>query len=208
MKSAYIMFSKTASYTGKLIRVVTGNKFNHISLCIDDNFETLYSFARHFNKAPFYGGLVEESPLRYAGASVKIAKVELTNEQYSLLESELNNALENKNDYIYNFLSAAVFPFHRRIEVNNAYTCVEFVVYMLSRCKTKGVENKYYSIVDMEKLFEKNIVFEGVMPTPENANWGNDKFNFKPSYMRSAKLTAVNFARLAGRYYNGRKKNN
>lgn len=208
MKSAYIMFSKTASYTGKLIRMVTGNKFNHISLCIDGNFERLYSFARHFNRAPFYGGLVEESPLRYAKAKIKICKIELSDEQFSSLEKELHNALENKNDYIYNFLSAAVFPFHRRIEVNNAYTCVEFVVYMLYKCGVFGVENKYYSIADMERLFSQNVVFEGRMPIPENANWGNDNFNLKPSYMRSVKLTAVNFARLAGRYYNGRKKNN
>ncbi len=208
MKSAYIMFSRTASYTGKLIRAVTNNKYNHISLCLSQNFDKLYSFARHFNKAPFYGGLVEESPLRYVGAPVKICKIELSDNQYDILTDEINSALANKDDYIYNFLSAAVFPFHKRVNINNAYTCVEFVVYMLFKCNVKDIENKFYSIHDMEKLFENNIVFEEVMPAPENANWGNDIFNYKPSYMRSVKLTAVNFAKLAGRYYNGRKKNN
>ncbi len=205
MKSVYVMFSRTASYTGKLIRLVTKNKYNHISLCLSEEFSVLYSFARHFNRAPFYGGLVEESPLRYANAPVKVCKLDIEDSQYNAIVNELNMALENKGDYIYNFLSAAVFPFHKRVEINSAYTCVEFVVYLLAKCNIMGLENKYYSIVELEHLFKDNIVFEDLMPVPENARWGNDKFNFKPSYYRSAKLTAVNFAKLARRYYNGRK---
>ena len=205
MNSIYIIFSHTTTLTGRFIRAITKHEYNHVSLSLFEDLQVLYSFSRHFNKAPFYGGLTEESPLRYKDAKVKVCKIALTDEEYKRAQDLLGNAVNNKDDYVYNFFSAAFFPFKKKIYVKNSFTCVEFAVHVLNRIGVRNIQDKYYSIIELEEILKNDTVYEGPMPLPEKPAWGNDIFNFRPSYYYSAKVTAKNMGRLARRFYNGRK---
>ena len=75
----YVVFSSTPYKIGKTIRMLTGEKYNHVSISLDAELTQMYSFARRYYKTPFYGGFVKESLSRYQlnqnKATIKICKM-------------------------------------------------------------------------------------------------------------------------------------
>ena len=64
-KKLYVVFSATPLKVGSMIRTVTGEKYNHVSISFSPRLKTLYSYARYYKKAPLYGGFVKENAERY-----------------------------------------------------------------------------------------------------------------------------------------------
>ncbi len=201
MKTVYIIFSHTASNMGRFIRFITKNEYNHVSLSLNKASYMLYSFARHYAKAPFYGGFIEESPLRYKGAKIKVCEIEVTEESYNILNNEINSALKQKDKYIYNLISAIFFPFRKRIYLNYSYTCLEFAVDTLSKAQINSVENKFYSVADFEDMFKDYVIYEGEYTPDDSIGWGNDTYNIKASFGFLFKSTAINILKLLGRCF-------
>ena len=61
----YIVVSSTPSRMGHFIRRITGQDYNHISVSLDPQLLTMYSFARRYYRTPLFGGFVQETPARY-----------------------------------------------------------------------------------------------------------------------------------------------
>ena len=134
-KHIYVVFSSTPYKIGKMIRVVTREKYNHASIALDENLTQMYSFARRYQCTPFYGGFVKESSARYCRkgvqASVKIYKLLVSEENYNAVVQQLEDMSRTKEHYLYNHFSALTTVFHKCIPLRDAYTCVEFCVDVL-----------------------------------------------------------------------------
>ena len=61
MKNVYILLTDTGSVLTTMIKHVTTNPYNHVSISFDEDLETLYSFGRKHPNNPFLGGFVKES---------------------------------------------------------------------------------------------------------------------------------------------------
>jgi len=203
-KYIHVIFSSTPYKMSKFIRVFTRNFYNHTSISIDPNLEEFYSFARKYKRAPFYGGFVHESKLRFVNNNVysviKIAKIPVTDEQYDEISQILNNMKKERDKYIYNTMSAFVSFFGKKLIITNAFTCVEFVIHLL---RTAGILNnidpyKNYSIRMLEMLLNEYIVFEGEIEISK-ADWADDKFNEDKSTLAFFKLQVKSNLRLLGR---------
>ena len=166
-KYVYIIFSSTPFKLGKLIRKVTNYKFNHVSVCIDAEETTVYSFARHFKDFPFYGGFVKESSARYIHndecAYVKLCAIPVTDDQHVKLKRFVAEMEKHPDKYIYNHFSAVGSLFHKKVKIKNAYTCVEFVTTLLNECDVMPEIDirKYYPMKDLEKSLNQYVVYEG-----------------------------------------------
>lgn len=188
-KNIYIIFSSTNCKVGSMIRLITREKYNHVSIALEDNFKTLYSFARYYKNTPLYAGFTEESPLRYNSnnkhAGIKIYKVPVTKKEYNIISNHINSMKQNPESYVYNFFSAATFPFKKKVIINGSYTCIEFVLYLLGKLENKEIIKKdnFYSIKDLGKILNKYLMFEGKSNEifNEKTDWGNDKFLEKKS---------------------------
>lgn len=105
MKKVYIVFSSTPFRMGKLVRQLTGDKYNHISISLDRELTRMYSFARRYYKMPFYGGFVRESVSRYnldgKTTQVCICAIPVTTSQFEILETQLHTMETNKEHYLY-----------------------------------------------------------------------------------------------------------
>lgn len=180
-KYIYVILSSTHCGVGKFIRLVTGNKYNHASISLDPAFKKLYSFARYHEDAPLYAGFTEESPLRYKNnskyAGIKIYKIPVTKKQYNKTKKYIKKLEKYSKKYVYNFLSAATFPFRKKIKINESYTCIEFIISILEGI---GVieKKKFYSFKDLEERLKKYLKFEGTSDQvfKTDNDWGNDKF--------------------------------
>lgn len=167
----YIVFSSTPYKIGKSIRVLTGQKYNHISICLDPELKEMYSFARRFYRTPFYGGFVKESLSRYdidgKRARIRICRIPVTDQDYSKIQSRMQQMLRRQDIFLYNHLSVLGTPFQRSIRTKAAFTCVEFCVYVLIMAGMDLDPRKYYSISSLLNLLRPYMIFTGPIPRSE-----------------------------------------
>lgn len=135
MKNIYIIISKTPTKFGKIIRKLGHTKYNHASIALDDDLSHIYAFARKKHNAPLLGGLVRESLDRFTlrrdvSVPVMVFKIPVTNRQHNEISNIVNEMLDNKK-YVYNLFSVFLHPFLKGFPVKHAYSCIEFVSYVL-----------------------------------------------------------------------------
>lgn len=167
-KHIYVVFSSTPYKIGKMIRAVTREKYNHVSIALDENLTQMYSFARRYQCTPLYGGFVQESSARYfrkgIRASVKIYKLTVTEENYNTVVQRLESMWQAKEHYLYNHLSVLTTVFHKSIRLRDAYTCVEFCVEILHELGVDVQPGKYYGIKDLMQILEPYAFYAGSIP--------------------------------------------
>jgi hypothetical protein len=202
-KYVYMVFSCTSTKIGAMIRFVTNNKYNHVSIALEDDLKKMYSFTRYRANAPFLAGFSEESPLRYLddNTDVKICRIPVSLEKYSEVLDYIDNLSRNSKRYIYNYFSAFLFPAGVKIRIPDAYTCLEFGIHILSRHGlVEGIcERKFYKIVDLEKLLEPFVAYEGnIANIAVSSGWGNDIY---PDRMTSKLRICTGSAMQVGRLF-------
>jgi len=194
----YVIFSSTPFKMGRLIRFFTRNDYNHVSLSIDPTLREIYSFARYYRNTPFYGGFVHERGSRFCcgdkTSQLQICAVPITEEQYLQAKEHLEQMRDHAEEYVYNFLSAALYPLHLRVRLPNAYTCVEFVVDFLCKIGVSPVSEKlrYCSIKELESLLVDHAVYRGVCPLAIE----EDDFDLYQPFLQACRLTFGTHARL------------
>lgn len=134
-KFIYIIISRTPTRFGGLVRKLAKQTYNHASIALDEDLTHIYAFARKKHNAPLLGGLVRESLDRFTlrrdqSVPVKVFKIPVTVEQYNHISSLIKEMLYNKK-YVYNLFSVFLYPIFKGFTVKNAFSCIEFVAYML-----------------------------------------------------------------------------
>lgn len=164
----YIVFSSTPYTIGRIIRGITREEYNHVSIALDPELKQMYGFARRHYRLPLYGGFVKEYICRYhvkkKSARIRICRLEATAEQYARITEQLSKMCENKEHYLYNHLSVLASVLHRPVHLRDAYTCVEFAVQILKELGIQLDSRKYYSVGDLEKMLRPHSIFTGPIP--------------------------------------------
>lgn len=167
----YIVCSATPYRMGKWIRAVTGEKYNHISIALDEDLAKMYGFSRRFYRTPLYGGFNHESRSRYhinnQATNIQIYRLPVTQDQYVSVAAKLTDMYQQKEQYLYNHLSALGAIVHLPVRARNAYTCVEFGVEVLHAIGMPVNPGQYYSIADVQKLLLPYLLYTGPMPADD-----------------------------------------
>ena len=203
----YVVFEKTTLGMGKFIRLVTGFPYNHAGISISPKIEQICSFSRRYKNAPFYGGFVEESPLRLKGktkiAKIMICAVPVSEEDFFAAKSKLGFLSEHSEEYIYNMISAAVFPFGKRVRIEKSFTCAEFVLGFLKKyAKVPALKNRNFcSIRELCEILSPYKIYEGSAEKfLFGAGWGKVSFPEKRGELFCLRKTAENNAELLKRF--------
>ena len=167
----YIVFSSTPYRMGKFIRKFTGEFYNHASIALDEDLTQMYGFARRYYRTPFYGGFVRESLSRYyvggKATDIRICRLAVNDAQYRKLKHLLEQMYADRQEYLYNHLSAAAAVFHRPVKAKDAYTCIEFCVHILHDLGIDLDPDKYYTVGQVEQLLRPYAIYTGPMPTSD-----------------------------------------
>lgn len=205
-KSIYVIFFSTPFKIGAVIRKFTKNKYNHSAISLDSDFSKVYSFARYNKNNPLYGGFVHESLLRYNNkgmtAEIKICQIPIAEEDYNDLLNYIKKLSASKKEYIYNLYSALTYVFEKKVQIKKSYTCVEFVLKILSKyCQNLKIDkDKFYSILDLENILKKYIIYEGkIDDILIKATWEDDLFLTKRNIFIRTGYLLNNNARLTYR---------
>lgn len=178
MKTIYVIFSSTDLRTGRMIRFVTQNEYNHCSVCLRDDFAYFYSFSRIYRCNPLIGGFTVESLLRYTLSSrtgIKIVSVPVSEKGFDAAKRQVEIMRDNADDYVYNYFSAAGYPFGKKFTRDNAFTCAEFTSRLLELAGIKMP--KMANIEEMERTLCSFPTWEGrAVDLPLEPHWGDDRY--------------------------------
>lgn len=138
----YVMLSRTHSKFGQAIQRITRDTYSHASIAFDADFKYLFGMGRHHHRVPVVAGLIREYPERFTlkkhdYVEVIIYRIPVTREQYMLGARRVREIVRDSEGYLYNLYSTLTFPVFHGLETYKAYTCSEFVVYLL---ELMGVE--------------------------------------------------------------------
>lgn len=167
-KNIYIMISQTGTSCSKIFQLFTRAPYNHASIALDENLNSLYSFARQNLYIPLIAGFVKEDINEgiykfHDNTLCQIYRISITEEQYLILQESIRKFEKNKDKYGYNFagLVAMLFniPYHRKYH----YVCSQFVAYLLQEANAVRFK-KHFSLMrpyDFTSLSEVDLVYSG-----------------------------------------------
>lgn len=168
MKNVYIILSQTRTKFGWAIRRVGKVKYNHTAIALDDDFTEWYSFARKHHSAVLTGGVVKENIQRYTlkkdgAVQSAVFCIKLTDKKYEKIKKNIEK-IYSDNEYIYNLLSVITYPVFQGFKTYKAFTCAEFVAYLLDSAGVGGMfKEEFYKYTpdDIGKFLNDYLVFEG-----------------------------------------------
>lgn len=198
MRNLYVIFSATDLKIGKMIRLVTRNPYNHCSVCLRDDLSRFYSFSRVYRSNPLIGGFVVESPCRYTLSTrtrLKIVAIPLSDEKFGEVRRLIHDMRDHGDEFVYNYFSAAAYPFGKRFYRNNAFTCAEFTNHVV---KVAGITMPVKANIEqMEKALADYPTVEGrAVDILSDPAWGEDRYLEHIGKRKSAVQMAKRFKRL------------
>ncbi len=151
-KQLYIVLSQTGTLLSRILKAITGADFNHVSISLSGDLETMYSFGRRHPYNPFWGGFVMESPhagtfKRFSHTEVLVLKVDVTKEQYTQLRRRLDAMWIQRRTYHYNITGLCLAYFQIERKKTNCYYCSEFVGELLIQSRIAGAESLRSAII-------------------------------------------------------------
>lgn len=154
----YVLFSRQNTKIGRFIRVFLRNsRYSHVTVALDENLYTMYSFSRLRHDSPFSGSFTREYPAHFfiggKDLTVKLCRVELDEAAYARALSRIESCKTRRKRMLYNLYDALALPLHRRVRLRDAYTCLDFAAFLL--------DMDVASIGALEEALAGTCVYEG-----------------------------------------------
>lgn len=168
MKKIYIVLTQTGTLLSRVLKRLTGAKYNHVSIALDEEFNEMYSFGRINPYNPFWGGFVKESPTsgtfkRFKNTDALVLCVYIDDEKFAFLSGFLKDIYFNRKKFHYNYGGVFFGCFHKVYAKQNRYYCSEFVKYLLVKSDIihKDALPEIVQPIDFLDLFGENVCYEG-----------------------------------------------
>lgn len=177
-KHIYILLSHTGSVVSSLIRRYSQMEYSHISLGIDDELKTFYSFGRKNPSNPLIAGFVSESIkdgvyTRFNDATFALYKIRVSHKQYSRFLYELSHFEKNKQAFRYNFVGLFSAKAGYSLDRKNAYFCSQFAAKLIEAAGIHDFNKKHGLISPMDFLELNNLelINEGILKDFRAYQW-------------------------------------
>lgn len=167
-KDVYIMITQTGTKFSKVLQLFTQAPYNHASIALDENLESLYSFARQNLYIPIFAGFVKEDINNgvyklHDNTLCEIYRISISEKQYISLQKLIEEFEKNEDKYGYNFLGLLTMLFNIPYHRAHHYVCSQFVAYLLHDSKSINFK-KHYSLIrphDFTSLSELDLIYSG-----------------------------------------------
>lgn len=166
-KNIYIVISQTGTILSRALKAVTGAKYNHASISLSENLETMYSFGRKNAYNPFWAGFVIEAPntgtfKRFHKTKALVMELEIDEDNYHALCQRIEKMLDCKEKYQFNYLGIVLAAFGICRHKENCYYCSEFVKELAQCYKFEGAQelDKIVHPIHFMKLPHK-VIYTG-----------------------------------------------
>ena len=183
-KNIYLVFSFTGTVLSRIIKKTTKDSYAHVSICIDGDFEKMYSFGRKHPSNPIWAGLVIENLFdgvfkNFKNSQCLIYKLTITETQFSRLQEELDKFMGEQKKYKYNFAGLITLKFNKALSRKYHYFCSQFVSELLQKSDILTLKKSPALVKPSELINIENkvFIFEGSISDFSNFISDN-KINF------------------------------
>jgi hypothetical protein len=167
-KNIYIMISQTGTNCSKIFQLFTRAPYNHASIALDEDLNSLYSFARQNLYIPLIAGFVKEDINEgvykaHDDTLCQIYRISISEDQYLTLQQSIRNFEKNKDKYGYNFAGLVAMLFNIPYKRQYHYVCSQFVAYVLQESKSVKLK-KHFSLMrpqDFPSLSGLDLIYSG-----------------------------------------------
>ena len=167
-RNIYIMLSQTNTGCSRILQFFTRAPYNHASIALDEDLNSLYSFARQNLYIPLIAGFVREDISEgiykiHDNTLCEIYRLSITQMQYDILEKSIQKFKDNEDKYRYNFAGLVAMLFNIPFERQHHYVCSQFVAYVLQEAKVVDFE-KHFTLMrpyDFKSLSNLDLVYSG-----------------------------------------------
>lgn len=164
-RSIYIVLSQSYTVLARVIKLITKEKYSHVSLSFDKECENMYTMGRRWTRWPFSGIYKKESIYKGVynlnkNAEILIYELKVTNEQYNNIKELLDKYGNSSKGY--NVIGLVLAMFNKKVD-RNKYYCSEFLYKILSD-ESVGIFPKTNDVVkpmDFVKIKGLNKIYEG-----------------------------------------------
>ncbi len=170
MERIYLVLTATGTLFSKFLGLITGARYNHVSLGLDDDIEEFYSFGRKIIWFPLIGGFVVERADKgvykvFRDTSCLIYRLEIEDRQFDQLKICIEGFKKNQHLYKYNLIGLLGVVFNIPLKRKNRFFCTQFVATMLDECGIHSFQ-KDLSLVTSDDFHEipgLRRVYEGLL---------------------------------------------
>ena len=166
MKKIYLILTHTGTTLSTIIKCYTKDEFSHVSIALDKELNTMYSFGRLRPNNPFIGGFVHEGIgfgtfKRFKNTQSEIYSLEIADNKYEKIKEEIKKFESNKEKYKFNIIGLFAVSINKKIHYKDTFYCAEFVKYLFEKVK---IDNNLPDIIrpqDFKKLKDIELVYSG-----------------------------------------------
>lgn len=168
MKKIYIVLTYTGTVLSRIIKLYTKREYSHVSISLDENLESMYSFGRFNAYNPFWAGFVQESTKygtfkRFSKTKSKIYSLEVSDSDYEIIKNIIDDFNSKKDIYRFNMIGLAAVMFNQKVKIKNHYYCAEFVKYLFDNTSLKIDIPEIVRVEDFEKIKGSKEVYTGYL---------------------------------------------
>lgn len=163
----YLMLTATGTLFSRFLGLITGARYNHISIGLDDDIEEFYSFGRKIIWFPLIGGFVVEHADKglykvFSDTASLIYKLEIEDKQFDKLKVCIDDFKKNQHLYKYNIIGLLGVMFNIPLKRKNRFFCTQFVATMLNECGIYSLQkdsslaapDDFHKIPGLVKVYE------------------------------------------------------
>lgn len=166
MKKIYLILTHTGTTLSTIIKCYTKDEFSHVSIALDKELNSMYSFGRLRPNNPFIGGFVHEGIdfgtfKRFKNTQSEIYSLEIADNKYEKIKEEIKKFESNKEKYKFNIIGLFAVSINKKIHYKDTFYCAEFVKYLFEKVK---IDNNLPDIIrpqDFKKLKDIELVYSG-----------------------------------------------
>ncbi|MBQ8165344.1 MAG: hypothetical protein IJZ94_05975 [Clostridia bacterium] len=153
-------------------------KYNHASISFTEDFKDVYTMGRYRHKTPILAGPIKEYPDRLSLRREKtvpcvIYKVPVDIDKYSQGIELIYNIMKEREDYLYNLYSVLTYPVLKGFNTPKAFSCSEFVAYILRAMEVdlSDIKTCSYTPWYLHEDLKQYMYYEGnILPLMKNSN--------------------------------------
>ena len=164
----YIVITQTGTILSRMLKVITGAEYNHVSLGFREDLKCTYSFGRLNAYNAFYGGFVVESVYhgtfkRFKNTKAMLLSLKVPPEKKREMTEYMSEIIKNRKSYHYNYRAFFLAPFHISLNRDKYFYCSEFVRDFLRRFGVEGAEGLPEIVEPMHFLNIPNstVIYQG-----------------------------------------------
>ena len=167
----YVVLSMSGTKFSKFLKFFSGLEFTHVSLSLDEDLNTLYSFGRKKLNRPWIAGYVEEHPdkgiFKMYNPMCEVLAIKISNEKYLKLLDTISYVQAHSKEYKYNFFGLVCTFFKIPHKLHRHFTCTQFIAWLLGNIDTLPnvdkdisliIPSDYYKISDIKSIYKGRLL--------------------------------------------------